>query len=199
MSRPTLVAVGLLALGLLATGSLAQPLRALEALAAAPRPGATAPAVSAVSSAGTTPTTQPAMSTPPPATAAFAVDEATLTAQLQAWLAGQPVGQTPLGTATAQDLAVQLRDDQLVITGMAQAGPVRLPVELAATAVVQSGQVLVEVREVQVGGVSLPESMRGELQQHLQDQVEQALARSRLVPQSVHIGQGKLVVVGTQP
>jgi LmeA-like phospholipid-binding len=191
MPRLIVAALTLLALAAFATASMAQPPRAFDVAVASPGPTATAaPSVASLAS-------EPASSPPSPTAVAFEVDEQALTAQLNAALAGRSLGETLLGTASAEDMAVYLRDDQLVINGTLQAGEVRLPLTLAATAAVQSGHVLVQVRAAELGNVSLPEGVRRELEQRLQDQVDQSLANWRLEVQSVHIGDGKLAVAGT--
>jgi hypothetical protein len=191
MRRVIVGALTLLALGAFATASMAQPLRALAVAIASPGPTATAaPGVPGLAS---DPTSSPGS----PTAVAFEVDEAALSAQLNAALAGRSLGETPLGTASAEEMAVYLRDDQLLINGTVQAGQVRLPMTLAATAAVQGGHVLVQVRGAELGNLPVPEGVRHELEQRLQDQVDQSLANLRLAVQSVHIGEGKLAVVGT--
>ena len=188
MARLSCLLLGLLALAVFAASALAQPAPVIEsrrAAAAAPRPRA---AVQAAPNR--------AMATSP-APMTVEEDEATATSQLNAWLVGQSLGQSPLGTVTAQELAVQFQDDQVVVTGTAQAGQVRLPVELTATATVNAGSVQVALRSAQVSGVPLPEGTRREIEQRVQDELDQSIGSSRFAVQSVHIGQGKLTIVGT--
>jgi len=191
MRRLIVGVLTLLALGAFATASMAQPPRALEVARTSPGPTATAaPGVPGLASDSTS---SPAS----PTAVAYEIDEAALSAQLNAALAGRSLGETPLGTASAEEMAVYLRDDQLLINGTVQAGQVRLPMTLAATAAVQGGHVLVQVRGAELGNVPVPEAVRRELEQRLQDQVDQSLANWRLAVQSVHIGDGKLAVAGT--
>jgi hypothetical protein len=179
VSRRIVALIALLASAAFAAGALAEPLRS-------PEPPASSLAGASVSR-GAVPT--------PPAGIRLEVGEAVLTSQLNAWIAGRPLGETPLGAASAQDLAVQLRDNQVIITGTAQTGQVRLPVELASSATVQAGHVLVQVRGVKVGGAPVPEPTRQELQQRLQDQVDKTLGSYPISVQSVQIEQATLVIV----
>src|SRR5262249_56266206 len=117
--------------------------------------------------------------------------------EVKGGMAGRWVGEARLGSGSGEEIAVYLRDDQLLINGTVQAGQVRLPMTLAATAAVQGGHVLVQVRGAELGNVPVPEAVRRELEQRLQDQVDQSLANWRLAVQSVHIGDGKLAVAGT--
>jgi hypothetical protein len=125
------------------------------------------------------------------------LDEATLSSELNAQLAGRSLAQTPLGPATARALAVHLGDGQLEVTGTAQAGAVSAPINLTAVVEVQARRILVQVRDVRMGGVALPEVSRRGVEQVLQDQVDREIVQHRVTPRSATITQGKLVLVGT--
>lgn len=137
---------------------------------------------------------------PPPTAApdetALVLDEATLSDRLNSAVAGQSLGDTPLGPATARDLAVQLRDGQVRVTGQAQAGGASLPVSIAGVVRVESEQPVVEVREAKVGSISLPEGTRQQLERSLQQQVNQVLAENRVRVRSVTIADGVLTLIG---
>jgi hypothetical protein len=124
------------------------------------------------------------------------VDEATLSAELNAELAGRPLAQTPLGTATARALAIHLRDGQLDVTGTAEAGSLSAPINLTAVLAVQASRILVQVQDVRLGGVALPEATRRRVEQVLQDQMDRKILQYQVTPRSVTISQGKLVLVG---
>jgi hypothetical protein len=126
------------------------------------------------------------------------IDERTLTQDLNTWAAGQPLVQTPAGNAHLRDLSVELRNDQLVMRATAEAGWVRTPVDLSASASVQSGRVLVQVREAHINGVDLPEIARHELDQQLQNQLDQSVAAYGVAVRSVRLGDGRLVVSGVR-
>jgi hypothetical protein len=128
---------------------------------------------------------------------AFQFDEPTLTQDLNAWLAGQPLVQTPVGAASLQDLTVGLRDDQVVVRGTAKAGWLGAQVDLSASAYAETGRVLVHVRNAHVSGVDLPEPVQRQIEQQLQDQVDYSLTSYRVVVSSVHVGDGKLDIAGS--
>jgi hypothetical protein len=93
---------------------------------------------SAPRSAIPTPVAVAAAATAPAPTAApgdvvVEVDEATLSSQANARLAGQSLGSTPFGAATLQDVKVVLRSGQMVTTGSARVGGASAPVSLTST------------------------------------------------------------------
>src|SRR5712692_10295651 len=119
--RSTAALIGWLELGMLALGALSQPLRNGMAPRTTPAPDTTV---------------VPLPVKTPVATAAVSldrasrdwsveIDEATLTQNLNGWARAQPPVQTPLGMARLEDLTVELRDDQVVLKGTAQAAWVR--------------------------------------------------------------------------
>ena len=179
--------VGLIArtaLGLLALGAMSHPL-----LNSVPQPPAHTTVTPSV-------VTAPASQTSQEWT--FQIDEPTLTREVNAWAAGQPLVQTSVGTARLKDLSVELRNSQLVVRGTADAGWMSAPVDATASATVQTGRVLVQVHEAHIDGVDLPEVARRELDQQLQDQLDQSLATNHVAVRSVRVGDGKLVVSGTR-
>jgi hypothetical protein len=129
---------------------------------------------------------------------ALEVDEATLTRQANAALAGQPVGDTPLGQATLRQITVQLRDGKITTTGTAQVGATTLPLEVVGTVDAAGGQLRVAVSSVRIGGFPLPTSVSGQVEQALQAQVNQTLAGQSIRIRSVAIANGKLTVVGAR-
>ena len=126
----------------------------------------------------------------------FQIDESTLTRDVNAWADAQPRFQTPVGSARLHDLTAQLHTDLLVVQGSAELGGVSLPLTLSAVAAVESQRAVVHVREARLGGADLPESARGELQQRLQDQIDQATATFHVVVQSISISEGRLGLGG---
>ena len=75
-------------------------------------------------------------------------------------------------------------------------GGMAAPLTLSASATVESGRAMVHVHEARLAGADLPESARGELQQRLQDQIDQATATFHVVVQSISIGEGTLALRG---
>ena len=127
------------------------------------------------------------------------VGEALLTRRLDALLGGQPLAETPFGTAAARDLAVELRDGQMRATGSAQAGFVRLPVRLSMEVVVLDGRPRVAVRDARVGDVPLPAASHRRVEQVLQEEVDEVVAREDVRVRSITIGDGILTIRGTRP
>jgi len=124
------------------------------------------------------------------------VDQATLTSQLSATLAGQTLAETPLGPLEVDTLAVELRDGALTVSGTARAGWLAVPVDLTASAVARSGRVLVRVDQAHVGGLPLNDGIRQGIERTLQDELSRGLDRTGVSVRSVTIGDGRLVVVG---
>jgi len=126
------------------------------------------------------------------------IDEATLGQQLNAWAAGQPILPTPLGSARLRDLTVHLDNDELGLRAVADTGWIAEPVGVGATASLNAGRVFVHVRDVEVQGTVVPDSARQALEQWLQSQIDQWTAAYHATVQSVHIGEGTLVLSGTR-
>jgi hypothetical protein len=126
------------------------------------------------------------------------IDSPTLTQDLNAWAAGQATVQTPVGMARLQQLNADIRDNELVVTGTADAGWISAPVDVAAKAEAQSGRVQVQVTQAHVSGVDVPEVGRRQLEQQLQSQIEQSLGAYGVAVRSVQMGGGKLVLSGTR-
>jgi hypothetical protein len=207
---PALVLVGMLAGGC----SVAPPAPPPDGIVAeepatAPSPPAaptlptvltptTPPRATAAPSA--TPTATPTGTPIPAATAipdvAVELAEALLTERVNAALVGQPLAETPFGTATVSSLSVRLADGSIILTGEAQAGWVRLPVASSATVDVTAGRPGVLLGDVVVGGVVVPEPVRLAMQQVLQDEVDRALAREGFRVRTVTVEDGKLTVRG---
>jgi hypothetical protein len=124
----------------------------------------------------------------------YEIGEQALTKQANALVAGRSIGQTPLGNATLHDLTVQLRNNQVTLSGTAQTDNARFPVQISAISHVQTGRVLVHVTDAQVGNFPAPEPVRRFIEQYLQTEIDQALAQSGAAVKSVEIGQGKLVI-----
>jgi hypothetical protein len=125
--------------------------------------------------------------------------QATLTERLNQRLAGQPLGDTPLGPATLTRLTTQLNPGQILATGDAQAGGASVPVSLTGHVDMQAGRPMVIISDARAAGVPLPSAAREGLRAALQEQVDQELARLPMRVKSVTITEGKLLVIGTRP
>jgi hypothetical protein len=123
---------------------------------------------------------------------------ATLTDLLNQRLAGQPLGDTPLGQATLTGLSVQLKPNQLVASGDARIAGRTVPVSLAGHVDVQNGRPLAVVTDASAAGLPLPAATRESIRELLQEQVDQEISRLQVHVRSVSITEGKMLIVGTR-
>jgi hypothetical protein len=137
--------------------------------------------------------------TPGPSELSFELTQATLTERLNQRLAGQPLGDTPLGPATLTRMSAQLKPGQIVASGDAQAGGASVPVSVTGHVDMQAGRPQVIISDARAAGVPLPSATREALRTALQEQVDQELARLPMRVKSVTITEGKLLVIGTRP
>ena len=124
------------------------------------------------------------------------VDQATLSAQANAMLVGQPLADTPLGPATVQEVSVQLEDGRALITGQVRAGFMNLPATITVTATVEGGRPLVHVEQLAVGGLEMPDAARQSVEARIQGEVDTALAQQNARIDAVEIRPGTLAVSG---
>ena len=157
------------------------------ARAMAPAPATPTPAAVAAASA-----------TPRAGDAVVTMDEGQLSDALNANLAGKPLGETPLGPATASNFGVQLRNGQFKVTGDAQVSGATAPVSLTGTVAAQNEKAVVSVTDATLGGVPLPDATRQRIQGSLQTQVDQLVASRNVRLHSATIGDGKLTLAGTR-
>ena len=126
------------------------------------------------------------------------VDEGQIAQALNANYSGRPLGETPLGTATASDFAVQLRNGQFTVTSNAQVAGASAPVSLVGTVAARNDKAVVTVTDATVGGVPLPDATRQRVQSSIQAQVDQIVASQNVRLHSASIGDGKLTLSGTR-
>jgi hypothetical protein len=131
-----------------------------------------------------------------PGEVAFEIDEATLTRQMNTAVSGLAFNDTPIGSAIVRDLAVQFRSGRFEANGTAQVGPTSLPLSLGGTIQAQDGRPVVGLSDARIGIVQLPQSSRLAVEQLLQGQLDQLLARQPMRVRSVTLGNGKLTVIG---
>jgi hypothetical protein len=151
-----------------------------------------------------TPTVEAASTAVPEPTATTAadvtvtLDEQTLTRALNDRVNGQTLGQTPLGPASASNLAVRLTQGQVGIVGTAQAGGFQFPLTVVATVVADAGRALVHVQQARVGDNDVPPDAQRKAEGMLQREVDQQLAAKQLRVRSVTIDDGKMTMVGSR-
>jgi len=126
------------------------------------------------------------------------ITEADLNQRLSQKLVGQPLGSTPLGTATLQSITTQLTDGHLIANGDAKVAATTVPVSLTASGTVQNGRALVIVDDLKAAGLSLPASERQSVQQALQAQLDDAVSRQQMKVSAISIANGKLTLTGTR-
>jgi hypothetical protein len=126
------------------------------------------------------------------------LDEATLTSQANARLAGQSMGSTPFGPATLQDVKVALRGGQMVMTGSARVGGASAPLSLTSSVAVSGGRPAVSLSQATLSGLALPDAARASLERNLQSQLDQAVADRAVKVKAVTIDSGKLRIVGSR-
>lgn len=138
---------------------------------------------------------------PTPAASELSVEltQETLTERMNQRLAGQPLGETPLGPATLSRLTAQLKPGQILATGDAQVLGTSVPVSVTGHVDMQAGKPLVVIDDARAASVPLPSASREALRTVLQEQVDQELARLPMRVKSVTITEGKLLVIGTRP
>jgi hypothetical protein len=86
--------------------------------------------------------------------------DAALTDQLNARLAGQALGDTPLGPASLRHVSVEFRNGQALATGEAQAGSTSVPLSVSSTIDLRDGQPVVVVHTATASGLALPAATR---------------------------------------
>jgi hypothetical protein len=128
----------------------------------------------------------------------FELTEATLAERLNQRLAGQPLGETPLGPATLTRLTTKLKPGQILATGDAQVAGTSVPVAVTGHLDIQDGRPLVSISDARAAGVPLPSVARESLRSAIQEQVDQEIARLPMRVKSVTILDGKLLVIGTR-
>lgn len=130
--------------------------------------------------------------------ASVSFDEATLTREVNGAVSGKPLGDTPMGPATARDMTITLRDGYITTNGTAAVGGASAPFVTRATVDVANGRPVVAVQDASVGGIPLPEATKQTMRQALQQQLDSALAQQRMTVRAVSIRDGVITIVGTR-
>ncbi len=126
------------------------------------------------------------------------ITEADLNQRLNQRLVGQPLGNTPLGTATLQSINAQLTDGHVLANGDARVAATTVPVSMTASGTIENGRAIVIVDDLKAAGVSLPASTRQSVQQTLQAQLDDAIGRDQMKVSAISIANGKLTLTGTR-
>jgi len=121
------------------------------------------------------------------------IDEAALTRDVAMWAAQQPLAEG----ARVRNPKVELRDDQIVLTGEVEAGWLVQPATLVASASVDGGRALVRIHSARIGPVDVPQPIQRQLERQLQEQLDRA-STDDVVVKSLRIGDGRLIASGTR-
>jgi hypothetical protein len=118
-----------------------------------------------VRGSGAVPESASRVAPPAPASGEVTVEltERALSDHLNEQLAGQSLGDTPLGKATLTRLTMQLMPNQLVANGDAQVAGKTVPVSMTGHVDMESGRPLASVSEASAAGVPLPSATRASL------------------------------------
>jgi LmeA-like phospholipid-binding len=126
------------------------------------------------------------------------ITEADLNQRLSQRLVGQPIGSTPLGTATLESITTQLTGGHVIANGDAKVATTTVPVSMTASGSVSGGRAIVVVDDLKAAGMSLPASTRQSVQQTLQAQLDDAIGRQQMKVSAISIDGGKLTLTGTR-
>lgn len=124
------------------------------------------------------------------------IGEADLARELNARMAGRPLGSTPLGEASADRFTVSLRGGKVEIGGDGRLGPARVPFTVVGDVAPNGGRPMVRVSDARVSGVPMPEPARRQIEQALQGEVDRQLAGRPVTVRSVEIGGGQMRIIG---
>lgn len=126
------------------------------------------------------------------------ITEDDLNSRLNSRVAGQQIGQTPLGPATLQRITTRLRDGQLTATGEASVAGTTVPVSLSGNVKMQGERPVVIVDELRSAGVPMPSATRDSVQTALQAQLDAEVQRLGVRVSSITIGSGVMRLVGSR-
>src|SRR5919202_923656 len=147
---------------LLATGALV--VVALSSFGSGSTPRSVPPAVA--------PNPTAPLPTAAPDEVSVEVTDTALTDELNARLAGQPLGDTPLGPASLRHVSVEFRNGQVLTTGEALAGSTSVPLRVSSTIDLRDGQPVVVVHDASASGLPMPASARAAVEQAMQAQLD---------------------------
>ncbi|MBI2755528.1 MAG: hypothetical protein HYX52_02350 [Chloroflexi bacterium] len=137
------------------------------------------------------------VSTARPGEVSVRVTEAELTEQLNTQVGGKPLGDTPLGPATARDFSVKLQNGQVRTTGTAQISGASAPIEIAGTVQAAGGRPVVSVSDAKVSGVSLPSATRQQIERAMQERVDATVKQRGITVTSVTVANGEMTLTGS--
>jgi LmeA-like phospholipid-binding len=123
----------------------------------------------------------------------FELTEAVLTQRLNQSMAGKP-----FGPATLEQLTAQLRNGRLQVDGSAKMAGTGVPVSMSSKVTAENGRALIDVQEARAAGVPVPDQARQSVEDALQREVDQEVARMSMRVSTVSIADGKLIVTGTR-
>ena len=123
--------------------------------------------------------------------------EVTFTEQeLTSKVAEATAGIVPSGLA-ATDTQIHLSGGNIVATSKVNVQGIDVSVGVIATPVVENGQTTIVVKEIQTGGLPLPDSLKKEIQAQIGQTVDPRAFGVPLDITTLRIVDGKLVITGT--
>lgn len=173
------------------------------AATAVPRPAPTAsvgPAPAPASArtadgpAPTPATARTAPATPDPGTQVIAIAEDDVNDYLGTAAYGQELANTPFGAVTVEDMRVQFRPGEVIVSGAARSGPGRLAFQITGALVAADGTLRVTVRDATVNDLPLPAAMRASVEMALAAQLSAALKAEGLRVTGVELGNRSVAV-----
>ncbi len=126
------------------------------------------------------------------------IDENALTQAANQTLLGVSLGSTPLGEAKIYDIKVLLQSGVVGISGNAEVGFVKVPIEATAKVGLSDGVPRVNVENTQVGGITMPNLVNDQLEGPIQSQIDSLLSGQNIDITSLTIDSGKLIILGNQ-
>lgn len=109
-----------------------------------------------------------------------------------------PTLDTPLGPAELRDPYLQLRPGEGIVSARLAGGAVSAPVTaFVGVSADPRGRAAVQVRRVDLGGVPLPDSVRQQVQDAAQAQLERALGDLPASLERIDLEDGRMTVTGS--
>lgn len=150
-----------------------------------------------VSAAGASDTAPQAQADVARGEVALEIGEEELARELNARLAGQGLGATPIGDAAVERFTASLRNGQVQIGGDARVGAAGAPFTVVGqVAPSGDGRPVVRVTDARVAGAPMPDAVRERIEQTLQAEFDRQFARRPMRVRSVEVGGGRLRAIG---
>lgn len=124
------------------------------------------------------------------------ITEDTLNAQLSRSLAGKTLGDTPAGEATISEISVKIDTGVINIAGSAKAGFLTLPFKIDATIDLVNKKPKVNLKNMSLNGIPLPEVVANSLEGSIQGEVDSLIGGYNFELVAIKLEPKKIVIVG---